>query len=33
MAAEHRVAIDELLVPILEEKSSLIFVNELSQYP
>jgi putative transposase len=33
LAAEHRVTIDELLVPILEEKSSLILVNELSQYP
>jgi putative transposase len=33
MDAEHRVAIDELLIPILEEKSSLILVNELSQNP
>jgi len=33
MAAEHRVTIDELPVPFLEEKSSLILVNELSQYP
>lgn len=31
--AEHRATIDELLVPFLEEKSSLILVNELSQYP
>ena len=33
MAVEHRLAIDELLVPILEEKSSLILVNEFSQCP
>jgi hypothetical protein len=33
MDAEHRVAIDELLIPVLEEKSSLILVNELSQNP